>query len=65
MHRMMLAGSPYESDDVMSLDWAALGGLVRRRTLGAVARHFETLAAASGQVPRRRSEGSDQSRSKR
>ena len=65
MRRMMLADVSYESDGVMSLDWAALGRLVRKRTLEAVALHFETLAAASGQVPRERSERSAQSRSKR
>ena len=65
MRRMMLADNPYESDEVMSLDWAALGGLVRRRTLEAVARHFETLAAACGQTLGARSERPEQARSER
>ncbi len=65
MRPMMLADSPYRSDEIMALDWASLGRLVRKRTLEAVALHFETLAATSGQVPGGRSEGPDQLRSER
>ena len=40
-----------EGDNIMSLEWASLGRLVRRRTLEAVAMHFVLHGAEEGTSP--------------
>lgn len=44
-------GSSHEDVAVVALDWASLGGLVRRETFDAVTMHFATVATDDADSP--------------